>query len=58
MEDYINPASTHKTFVSKVEVKENEQKTPKRITTIYQTTGIFQDISKEVKSDLGEDSAG
>lgn len=29
------------------EVKADEQKTPRRITVRYQTTGIIEDISKE-----------
>ena len=53
MPDYINQIPKNPKFIT-VDVKENEQKTPKRITIKYQTTGIFQDISEEIKVKTGE----
>ncbi len=45
--DYVSiPEPSRPT--AKPEVKADEQKTPRRITVKYQTTGILEDISKEV----------
>ena len=37
-----------------IEVKDNEQKTPRRTTIKYQTTGIFEDIGKKDDEKSGE----
>ena len=37
-----------------VEMKEYEQKTPRRIITEYQTTGIFKNIGKKVYKQDGK----
>lgn len=50
--EYINPIP--KDNNSPLEVDKNEQKTPKRITTEYQTTGIFKDISKKSQDVSGK----
>ncbi|GJQ59740.1 MAG: hypothetical protein SCALA701_25410 [Candidatus Scalindua sp.] len=50
--EYINPIPESPKRL--IEIKENEQKTPERITIEYQTTGEFKDISKEVSSEPGE----
>ena len=55
MSEYIEPISLQHDFETQPEVKPNEQKTPKRITIKYQTTGIFEDISKEKPNMSGED---
>ena len=49
--DYIPPISEPSQPINQMEVKVDGQRTPKRITIKYQTTGIFQDISEE---DTGE----
>lgn len=50
--EYINPIP--KDNNSPLEVDKNEQKTPKRITTEYQTTGIFKDISEKSQDVSGK----
>ena len=37
-----------------VEIKEYEQKTPRRIITEYQTTGVFKNIGKKVDKEDGK----
>lgn len=56
MEDYIN--NLNSSYHRPLEVVKNEQKTPKRITTIYQTTGVFEDFSKEEDTSPEENNAG
>lgn len=56
MIDYVNPIPEE--GANPVEVKQNEQRTPKRITIMYQTTGIFQDISQESKNEVGANIPG
>ena len=56
-EEYIRPIPIQTQFISTVDVKENEQNTPKRITIKYQTTAIFQDFSEENKEQSLENSA-
>ena len=58
MEDYINSIPKDQKFVVEAEVIKNETKTPKRITTQYQTTGIFKDIGKEIKETTEKDITG
>lgn len=45
--DYINPIP--QSGAKPVEVSDNEQRTPKRITTEYKIARSFEDISKESK---------
>jgi hypothetical protein len=49
MTDYINPIPSAAESETSVEVSENDQRTPKRITVKYQTTAIFEDIGEENK---------
>ena len=52
MQDYINPLP--QTAKPVTDVKIDGQKTPQRITIIYQTTGVFQDIGEEGRDESGE----
>ena len=56
-EEYIRPIPIQTQFISTVDVKENEQNTPKRITINYQPTAIFHDFSEENKEQSLENSA-
>ena len=53
MTDYINPIPQQNE--KPLEVSGNEQRTPKRITTEYKTTGNFEDISKKSEEDTRPD---
>jgi hypothetical protein len=46
MSDYYNPVPHSSDKPIPEAVEKNEQKTPKRITTRFKTTGDFKDISK------------
>lgn len=47
MSEYINDIPPSSQNVRPVEVDRNVQRTPKRITTEYTTTGKLEDIGKE-----------
>lgn len=56
MEEYLNPIPPEPIVL----VENNtgiEQKTPKRIIIIYQTTGNFENISEENKTNTPENSS-
>ena len=50
--EYINPVP--KSNKIPIEVEKNEQRTPKRITIEYQTTGKFKDISEKNQESFRE----
>lgn len=58
MPEYIPPINLGLEPITPVEVKDNGQRTPKRITIQYQTTAIFQDISKKNEDQHEKDFAG
>jgi hypothetical protein len=59
-EDYVKLIPEDPTSISPMplEVKKNEQRTPKRTTTEYQTTGIFKDISEEIQDTTDKSVSG
>lgn len=57
-EYYINSSTLPNLSSSKpLEVPKNDQSTPRRTSTIYQTTGVFKDISEKNEAPSTEDNA-
>lgn len=51
-QEYINPIPD--TEIKTIEVEDHEQKTPKRITIEYQTTGKFENIGEKNREQSGK----
>ena len=49
MEDFIDLIPEETKFISPLEEDKDEQRTPKRTTIEYETTGKFKDISKKIQ---------
>lgn len=52
MEEYLNKESIETNTSDLIESNINEQKTPRRVTIEYETTGKFKDISEKIPKDV------